>query len=359
MDLNFKAGLPLMFEGASGIGKTDLAEQYAEDQNAPEIVRDKGEFCLCEINLALASLPDLIGLQHFVTEDYVDASGANVAIETAAFAYPYFMRDKKTRRPAFTYQRGVVVLEEYGQGQGDVKRASAQIIQKGQAGQHSFPKGWNVLVLSNRPEDRSGVGKDFDFLINRRAQMQLKAELDGWLVWAHERQISNMSMAFASRNTDKVFSNKAPEKQGPWLTPRSLANADAFIHVAIDDGLSLDDDLMRQNLAALIGDGNAHVYIAFAKIRDNLPRFSDIVADPSGTKVPAEPDQMMFLSFDLASKATRANIKALVTYMGRMPNDFAIAFYRSAIHRDPTLRSTKEFGDWAVANLALLAAVNS
>ena len=33
MDLNFKAGLPLMFEGASGIGKTDLAEQYADDQN--------------------------------------------------------------------------------------------------------------------------------------------------------------------------------------------------------------------------------------------------------------------------------------------------------------------------------------
>ena len=351
IDLNFRAGLPVMFEGASGIGKTDLAEQYAEDQGE--------DYCMCEINLALASLPDLIGLQHFVVEHYLDASGSEIALETAAFAYPYFMRDKRTGRPAATYQRGMVILEEYGQGQGDVKRASAQIIQKGQAGQHSFPKGWNVLVLSNRAQDRSGVGKDFDFLINRRNQIELKAELDGWLVWAHGRQISNMTMAFASRNTDKVFSNKAPEKQGPWLTPRSLANADKFIHVAMDDGLSLDDDLMRQNLAGLIGDGNAHVYIAFAKIRDELPRYSDIISDPMGAKVPGAPDQMMFLSFDLASKATRTNIKPLVQYMGRMPNDFAIAFYRSAIHRDPTLRSTKEFGDWAVKNLQLLAAVNS
>ena len=52
---NFNAGVALMLMGASGIGKTELALEYANQQGD-----DYGFF---EINLATASLPDLIGLQ--------------------------------------------------------------------------------------------------------------------------------------------------------------------------------------------------------------------------------------------------------------------------------------------------------
>jgi hypothetical protein len=350
MATNFKAGLPVMFMGASGIGKTDIAHQYAEAQGP--------DYGLFEINLALASLPDLIGLQHFAKETWPNAEGVMTEIETAKFAYPYFLFDKRNGRPAFTYKKGCIIIEEYGQGQGECKRATGQLVQVGRIGTHNVGAHFDRLLLSNRPEDRSGVSKDFDFLINRRNQMTLKAELDGWLVWAHEHGISNMTMAFAARNEDKVFSNKAPEKQGPWLTPRSLANADAFLKVAHEqEKTPLDDDLVRINLSGIIGEGYAHTYIAFAKIRDQLPSFQSIVADPMNAVLPREPDQMMFLSFDLAAKVKRENIKPVVAYMKRMPNDFAIAFYRSAVHRDQTIRSTKEFGDWAVENLQLLAAV--
>ena len=77
-----------------------------------------------------------------------------------------------TGRPAFTYSRGMLVLEEYGQATGDVKRA-VRIHHQGakRNGAHLFPPNTDVLLLSNRPEDRSGVTKDFDFLINRRNQL--------------------------------------------------------------------------------------------------------------------------------------------------------------------------------------------
>ena len=348
---NFAANVPVMLRGASGIGKTEWAESYANAQGP-----DYGMF---EINLATASLPDLIGLQMPIKQQFIGADGMMQDITVSEFAYPYFMFDKRTGRPAFTYSRGMIILEEYGQATGDVKRATAPIIREKRNGKYHFPAKTDVLLLSNRPEDRSGVSKDFDFLINRRNEMTLHADVDAWLVWAHAHGVTPMSMAFAKRNTDKVFANKAPEKQGPWLTPRSLKSADDFLQEAMAAGEKLDDPIIAQNLGGIIGVGYTHVYIAFAKVRDQLPSYSSIIQDPKGAKVPTEPDQMMFLAFDLASKTDRTNIKPIVTYIKRMPSDLSVAFYRAATQRDKTLVSTTEFGDWAVDNLQLLSAVNA
>lgn len=351
LEINFEADIPVMLQGASGIGKTELAEAYARAQGP-----DYGFF---EINLATAMLPDIIGYQVPTKQSYVDAAGQMQEIPVSEFAYPYFMFDKFTGRPAFTYDAGMIVLEEYGQAQGDVKRSCAPIIREKRSGKWRFPVKTDVLLLSNRPEDRSGVSKDFDFLINRRNQLTLNADLNGWLVWAHAHGVSSMSMAFASRNEDKVFTNKAPEKQGPWLTPRSLHQADKFLQVALKRGVSLDDAMVRSNLSGIIGEGYTHVYIAFAKVRDKLPSFQSIVDDPKGADLPEPMDQRMFLAFDLAAKTTRKNIGPIVTYIKRMQTDMAVAFYRAATQRDKTLVSTTEFGDWACENIQLLSAVNS
>ena len=63
-------------------------------------------------------------------QSYVGADGELQEITVSEFAYPYFMFDKRTGRPAFTYSRGMLVLEEYGQATGDVKRATAPIIRE-------------------------------------------------------------------------------------------------------------------------------------------------------------------------------------------------------------------------------------
>ena len=242
----------------------------------------------------------------------------------ARFSLPYFYRDKFTGRPAFTFKRGMIVLEEYGQAQSDVKRAVAGIIREKRVGEHKFPEGCDVLLLSNRPEDRSGVSKDFDFLINRRNQLTVLADSEGWLGWANEHDVTPMSMAFAKRNEEIVFANKAPKVQGPWLTPRSLKMGDDFLKVVHgQDKVPFDDPFIFANLAGIIGAGYAHTYIAFAKIRDKLPRFQEIIDSPTTAPVPREADQAMFLSFELANRATKENFKPIVAYMKRLQSDFS------------------------------------
>jgi hypothetical protein len=156
-----------------------------------------------------------------------------------------------------------------------------------------------------------------------------------------------------------VFANKAPEKQGPWMTPRSLVTADEQVKAAMSMGLKLDDMFVWENLAGSIGSGLATEYLAFARIRDKLPTISAILANPETCPLPHEMDQQIFLVFDLASKATKENVNSIIAYINRMPSDFAIAFYRSAMQRDSALRSTKAFGDWAVKNIGLLSAISA
>ena len=356
MALNFAAGVPLKLMGAPGIGKSELAEWYAQLMN--EKYKDDGGYGYFELNAATANLADVIGFLLPHDETVTDFEGNTYTFKAGSYSYPFFMRDKFTGRPASTYKRGMFVVEEYGQAQSDLKRALAGIIRQRRNGEHRFPELTDVLLLSNRPSDRSGVSKDFDFVINRLNQMEVIADFNGWVIWAHDHDITPMSIAFAERNQKDVFANQIPEKQGPWLTPSSLASADNLIKAAETMHMHLDDDLLRQNLGGTIGEGNAHRYIAFAKLKDHLPSFASIVNDPVGTPVPTSPDQQMFLIFDLATRATVENCKQVIRYVNRMPTDFSVAFYRAAAQKTPKLISTREFGDWAVANQQLIAAVN-
>jgi len=352
LEMNFRANRPVKIIGASGVGKTDTGMQYATLQGP--------DYCVCELNAATANLPDIMGVLMPGTEKWPSAANDNeiITLTTGRYAYPYFARDKRTGVPAFCFKRGLIIIEEYGQATGDVKRALASLIWEKRIGEWRFD-GFDILLLSNRPQDRSGVSKDFDFIINRLVILEARAEIEGWLVWAHDHGVSNTTLAYAHRNTDKVFSNKAPEKQGPWLTPRSLVTADEQVKSAMSMGMKLDDMFLWENLAGAIGEGMATEYVAFAKIRDSLPSISAILADPERCHLPREMNQQIFLVFDLASKATKDNISQVITYINRMPQDFAIAFYRSAMQRDGGLRSTKAFGDWAVKNVGLLSAISS
>lgn len=350
LKMMFRSGTPVKVNAGAGQGKTEMSHQYAEEQGP--------DYGLFEMNVALASLPDVIGFLLPRQESQPDADGNDRQFLSGHYTMPYFMRDLRTNKPSFAYKRGMLLLEEWGQGQADVKRALATAIHEKRLGAHLFPDGCDVLILSNRPEDRSGVGKEFDFLINRWCEVELMPSADAWIVHASERGVQNETIAFAARNRDLVFSGKVPERQMPWLTPRSLVAADRVLKAAKEDKLPLDHDLVFSGMAGTIGMSGAQQYIAFAKLRDKLPKFEAIVKDPEGADLPSDhPDQLMFLAYDLASRTTKENCAKVVVYIDRFPIDFATAYYRAAVRRDRALIGTKVFGDWMATNVKLLAAV--
>lgn len=352
MEVCSDAQLTLCIAGSSGIGKTSIAEQFATERRA------QGDFFFGVFNGATANLADTIGflLPHAV--EYTNSDGQTVTVQHGQYTYPHYFMDRLTGRPAFMFERGLMVIEEYGQATGDVKRGLATLVYEKRVGDVQLPKGFQIVLLTNRAQDRSGVTKDFDFVINRRVDIELSAELDPWMVWASENDVEPLVMAFAARNIDMVFNNKHPEKQGPWCTPRSLVAAGEVLKACRAKNINYDDEnaLLLHMLRGCIG-GTAVQLFAFAKLRHALPSIADIIRSPLGTEVPGTPDAQMIITHELAHRTDRNTIKPFVTYMRQLPQSFAVTFLQVLLKKQPLMIGTQEVGDWARDNHDLLAVI--
>lgn len=347
MDLNFAVGKTMMVKGASGIGKSEISQQYAAAKRAKI-----GRYGYFMLNAATANLANVIGFMIPVKKEW-----RGVPYMQGDFTYPESFRDVDTGEPAMAFDRGMFVIEEWGQAQPDVKRALATTVHSHHIGEHKLAPGIDILILSNRPEDRSGVTREFDFLINRWNEQTLVAELETLVEHYLEIGISEVSIAFLVDNTETVLHSKAPEKQGPWCTPRSLAALDRFIVNALASGIAVDDPIITQNAEGYIGTGATAQYMAYLRLRHTLPQFKDIVAKPETTPVPTAPDALMLTVYTLAAHVKRETLPAIIKYVKRMPQAFAVTFAKAMLKKNPAFISTKEMGDWSRENVVLLAAI--
>src|SRR5262245_3900435 len=214
IELLFASNTPAMVFSPPGQGKTSMIRDIAEDKGP--------DYGLFEINCALSNQPDFMGWFYRCTEVHADYDGSDRTIEAGRYTFPYFGFDKRSGRPWFQFKKGVLVFEELGQTDLDLRRALGQTWLEKRVGQHVLPPDFDIIGLSNYQGGRDAVTKDYDFLINRRGELHYQLGLDSFLIYAHRKGMNNMTMAFASIPQHKVFDGETPKEQGPWLTPRSL-----------------------------------------------------------------------------------------------------------------------------------------
>lgn len=349
----FAGGVALKIDSEPGAGKSKQAEAYAAMMN--RLHADDGGYGCFVFDLSTGNVPDAIGYLMPTTVTDTDVNGMSQEVLAGKFTYPHWAYDIHTRIPLYKYKRGLIILEEWGQADPELKRALAPLINDGRVGLWRF-EGFDILILSNRDIDRSGVTREYDFLINRWCQAELVATLNGFLVAGNALGMTPLTLAFASRNTDRLFSAAVPEKQGSWMTQRSLHKFDDIVKANVARGVGLDSAVMKVAAHGLLGPADASAYLTFAVARTKVPTVASIVADPAGAPIPHELDVLMFLVFDLASKTTRANIGPIFTYVKRMSSAMQVTYFESASRRNDDLVMTSEFTDFALSNLTLISA---
>lgn len=259
---------------------------------------------------------------------------------------------------ASDFEHGILFLDEFGQGESDVKRASAELMLNKQLGPHRLPNGWMVIAASNFANDRSGVTKDFDFLINRRTILEISDDLQSWENWAFSHGVNPVLIAFANQNSQVVFSAGVPDKQGPWCTPRSLVTLGKIFEHMKDANGDLPVDSSAVEIAhGTIGAGASAQLFAMIKLGQQMPKFDDIVASPMNAMLPKAPDAQMLVCYRLAAAVNDKNVDPVVTYMERMPKEFSVTFAKAAVRRDNELVNTEAFGKWCTRNATLMSAL--
>ena len=341
------SGISIELLSAPGRGKSEFVRQTVDRMSA----RDGRPWGFATMFLATMTPSDLLG--------YMVPSKASDGSMSSVFTRPAWMTTVDGH-DVREFQRGILFLDEFGQGEADVKRASAELLLNRQLGPHKLPDGWSVVAASNRANDRSGVTKSFDFVINRRLQIDITDDLPSWEDWAVKNDIEPLFIAFAVQNPHIVFADGVPDKQGPWCTPRSLVMVSKLLRSISGPGREIPVDASAVEIASgMIGEGAAAQLFAFVRLGQEMPKFEDIVKDPAKAKVSTKPDANMLICYSLAARVDIATVDPVIEYIERLPKEFAVTFAKTAGRRNKQLVVTKAFGQWCARNASLVTILDA
>ena len=254
---------------------------------------------------------------------------------------------------------GIIFVDEEDKADVDVKKVIGEAKLSGRLGPHHIPKGWVVWGAGNLAENRSGSTKELDHLINRRLQILVQRDLEAWTKWALTNGVSPLMVSFVNAYPELVIGSKAPEKQGPWCTPRSAVKWDKYLQILTRDnnGETPDDPSTVEECHGKIGDAAAQFY-QHVKLEQEMPKYEKIVADPAHAKKPNNPASQMMICYHLAHKIKAADAAAVVQYVERFSPEFAVSFAKAACKRDQSLVLAPAFATWAKRNASLMAAIS-
>jgi hypothetical protein len=342
------SGVSLELKSSPGRGKSE----FVADTVGIMSKRDGEEWGYADLFLATQTPPDLLGYMFKGTMDY---AGQQFSITDPTM--PAWMVTR-TGKPVFAYKRGILFLDEFGQGQQDVKAAAAELLLNKRIGKWKLPDGWSVIAASNFTSDRSGVTKSLDFVINRRLEIKISDDLQSWEDWAFKNNVEPLFISFTNQNTNVVFSEGVPAEQGPWCTPRSLVLLSRLMSNMQDDqGRIATDKSAIEFASGMIGKAAAAALFAHIKLGHEMPSLEDIINNPTKTQVPSKPDAGILITYNLAARINDKTAEPIVTYISRFPKEFAVTFAKAACRRDPTLVYSKAFEKWTNENASLMTAL--
>lgn len=342
------SGISIELKSAPGRGKSEFVAQTVGAMSK----QDENPWGFCSLFLATQTAPDLLG---YMFKGELEYEGRKVSITDPTMPAWMVTHDGK---PCWHYERGILFLDEFGQGQQDVKAAAAELLLNKRLGKWELPPGWSVIAASNRLTDRSGVTKSLDFVINRRMEIEITDDLQSWEDWAFKNKIEPLFISFANQNPNIVFSEGVPEKQGPWCTPRSLVMLSRVLDKLRDDDNKIPTDKSAIEFASgMIGQAAAAQLFAHVKLGHEMPSIEEIIKNPTKVKVPTKPDANILITYNLAARITDKNADPIITYMERLPAEFAVTFAKAACRREPTLIYCKAFEQWSDKNASLMTAI--
>jgi hypothetical protein len=362
------AGNAVIMQSGSGIGKSQLAIQEFGRLKAEGA--KKGEsWGFGTIFAATQTPPDLIGFQFKGEREY---EGKKVTITDPSVPLWMLSRphgDDEGFKPAWLYDKYFLLIDEYGQGEADVKRAVAEIFLNGGTSPWYLPPG-SVRVACTNKGSRYGVTKDFDFCIARRTLINVTGDVEVWLSdFADKKYVHQgrewltmpVTKAWAATHPEILFEAE-PKEQGPWCNPRSLCDADRYLQVKTDlnNGVTPTDALTIESVAGRIGMPATQSLIGHIQFRTELPSYADVVADPSNAPVPKKADLLLLMAYEMAGYTKVEDLAECITYIQRLPKDMAVTYVSAILRRDyANIINTPPMEAWVAKNASLVAIIQS
>lgn len=170
LKLAYRANRAVLLEGPTGIGKSELVKQVADDLGIECAVLD----------LSLLEPPDLVGLP---------------IIEAGRTRYA-------TPSSLPTSGAGLLLLEELNRADRTVQQPALQLLTARKLHEYELPPGWVPFAAIN-PEDGEYQVTPLDPALRCRfLQLKVRADIRSWRAWAEQNQLHPVVLRLAASHDD-------------------------------------------------------------------------------------------------------------------------------------------------------------
>lgn len=313
--------LPVLIKGAPGIGKSDIVEQ-----------------CSSKLGYELI-------ISHPVVADPTDYKGLPFAVDGKAMFLPFgdLERLLDAKKPVIYF------LDDLGQATPAVQSAVMQLLLARQINGHKISPEVRFIAATNRRSDRANVSGILEPVKSRFASIvELEVNVPDWVEWAWKNSMPFELISFIQFRPE-LLSNFVPSRDienSP--SPRTVA----FVGKMLNAGLP--SAIQFEAISGAVGQAFAQEYIAFVKCYMQLPTVSEIVANPTGTRLPDSISARYAITGALTNGLDKDNIAPILTYLKRLGNELTVATLKNAAIKKPEITSTQAFIQWASQNFDML-----
>lgn len=323
----YNSNHPAIVLSSPGAGKSALMAQLAEDTQS----------LLVDLRLILCEPTDVGGFP--VPRDYVDSEGQRKGGSYVEWADPdwYIGLDSDVR--------AILLLEELPQAMNATQNIASQIIYDRAVRGKKLGPNVRVFATGNFASDRAGSARLLTHVANRMAILYMAVDHEDLLAWGtRSGKIHWLVNGFLRFRPE--LAHKFDRDADQFPSPRSW---EAWSKVLSADPSA---DIEYALCAGIVGEGTAAEFTGFAKIARSLPDLDYVIANPLKAPVPSDEVAALYaIASGLARKATKSNFGNVVTYLERLPLEFAVFSIRDC---DDSLKKTKPFVDWAMKHSSIL-----
>lgn len=195
----------LLMEGPHGIGKSQIVEQFVEEQN----------YHLEVLFLSHQEVGDIIGIPHMIERD---------GVQITTWSKPIWLQ--RMERAAQEGKRCVLFLDELNRAPIDVRQSALQLVLERRIHEHELPivNGERALVVSAiNPADEYQVDELDPALLDRFIKIDVEADLKAWLDWG--KHIPQVIRDFLIEYPGRLHYTPVADQEnnGVGTSPRSWA----------------------------------------------------------------------------------------------------------------------------------------
>lgn len=299
--------LQVLLKGAPGVGKSALWAQAAQQAGA-----------------------DLV-LMHPAIDDPVDYKGLPAVADGGEHAT--FLPYGRLQRLITAGQPTVAVLDDFGQADESVQKATMQLIHGRRLNGHVLPDHVVFGAATNDVKQQAGVRGLIEPVKSRfHLIVQVDVSKADWQEWALDAGVPPLVVAFMDSplavlpdNRHLLFAWEPTKDIVAQPCPRTWE----FFGQLYASGI-------REEAvwAGCVGAPAAAAFAQFEQLATHCPTNDEILADPHGTAVPTEPALCYLVAANLAGALRQSNFGTGMTYLQRLEQPYRFLTLQAVNRRE-------------------------